>query len=111
MSRQTTLFEDDTKNADEVRRLEGRRHSKPSAVEPPAETKHAHCMIILSLLRDCHPESVSSLLLREKVPLSASQRISSLRDDGYDIVCKRQAGTACGLYTLNNPEHQGEKYF
>ena len=76
---------------------------------PTPRKRHADCLIVLGILRAC--ESVSSLRLRAVLPCSATQRISDLRDDGYVIDCQRPSGSACGLYTLKNREHRGQKFF
>lgn len=98
----------------EVKELKERRKKpepppQPSNVrEPSADRKAADCALILKTLREC--DDVSSLRLRELVPLSLTQRISDLRKDGYQIENRRTEGTSLSLYELKNPQHHGKKY-
>ncbi len=113
MTQQQTLFDTGEKNTAEVARLEERRRSKPEMPTPPKQgptksKRYEDCMTILNILRNC--DSVSSRLLREKLPHSMTQRMSDLRGDGYVIDCYQPTGSACGLYTLKNPAHRGKKY-
>lgn len=62
------------------------------------------CETLLTVLRKVKP--ASALLLREFVPLGATQRISDLRRSGYVIKCNQRNGSVGGLYTLLNPNHR-----
>lgn len=111
MMNQLTMFEPDT--TEQVAALDKRRRSKPEMPQPPGKgptkTKRKNdCVKIIAELRKC--EEVSSLRLRELIPASLTQRISDLRKDGYRIHCSQTSGSTCGMYSLENPSHQGTKY-